>query len=1031
MSGLIALCIRHRLVLALLAVLTLLAGINAVRSAPLDVFPEFVPPQVTVQTESPGLSPDQVEVQVTTPLESLLSGAIGLESMRSESIAGLSVISLGFADGIDPLLARQGIAERLAGASALLPAAVALPQMSPLTSSTMDLLKIGLLSDQLDAYALRELADYSLKPRLLALPGVARVTVFGGDVRQLQIQLDPERMRAQAIGVPEVLAAARAALGQRGGGAIELASQRLQLAIRDTAVDPASLGATVITVRNGRPLLLRDVATVADGAALKAGDALIQGQPGVLLAISGQFGANTLDTTLALESAIAELQPQLDAAGVRVVSPLHRPANFIELALANLGRALLLGSLLILILLMLFLHNWRTVLISFVTIPLSLLAAVIVLSSFGVTLNTMTLGGFAVALGVLVDDAIIGIENIVRRLKLNAALAAPEPFLDVIRSASVEIRGPVFYATIVVLLVFAPVFAMGGVQGRLLAPLALAFALAVLASLLVALTVTPALCALLLRGHAEADPPRWLEWLSRRQQNSMDIAHRHLPLTISALLLAMAAAMLSLPHLGGEFFPTFREGHFVLQVSSRLPGTSIGDMLAAGRSISAEVLQLPYVQSIEQQVGRAQQGEDTWGTHRSEFHVELKADSGVDQMAAQAALRDILAGYPALQSEVLTFLGDRISETLTGETAQVVVNVVGPDLDQLDQLAGQIMGLAAKVPGVVDLRSSSQSGTPSLNLALIPQRLAQYGLRVADVQDSIASAYAGTVVGQIHVLDRPQDVVVTLPPSWRERPESIGQLMLTAVDGSLVPLARVAEITPADSRYSIDHDGGRRRVVVAFNVSGRPTAQAVDELRQILSEQLQLPPRTFIEFGGVAEAEQQGRRELWLYGTLALAAILMVVGMSFRRRVHVPLLLANLPFALLGAIAAIALSGVGLSIGALIGMVTVFGISARNAILLLAHYEHLVFEEGAIWSPDTAWRGARERLRPVLMTALVTALGLVPLALGIGRAGHEIEAPMAIAVLGGLVSSTLLTLMVLPALALRYSFRGAAKSQVA
>lgn len=1030
MNALIALSIRHRLLLVALSAMLLVYAVMTLPAVPLDVFPEFVAPQVTVQTEAPGLAPQQVEQRVTTPLESVLGGVPGLDSLRSESIAGLSVITLAFADGIDPVAARQGVAERLATVLGVLPAGVAPPQMSPLTSSTMDLLKVGLISDRLDPFALRELADFSLRPRLLAVPGVARVTVYGGAVRQLQVEIDPVRLRASGLALADVLVATRAALGQHGGGLIELPSQRLLLSIADPASDAEAIGLTVLAGRSGRPLLLRDVADIHDGAAVAFGDALIQGRRGVLLTMSGQFGANTLTTTRAVEAALAELLPALAAQGVQVIAPLHRPANFIELALRNLGQSLLLGSLLILALLLVFLRNWRTVLISFLTIPMSLLLALLVLDAFGASVNTLTLGGFAVALGVLVDDAIIDIENIVRRLKLNSGRDTPLPFLEVVRAASVEIRGSVLYATVVVLLVFVPVLAMSGVQGRLLAPLALAFALSVLASLLVALSVTPALCALLLRDHAEVGELRWQRWLTAHHHGAMRWVDRRLRTLLGVLALLLLLALLVLPHLGGEFFPMFREGHFVLQVSSRLPGTSIAQMLQVGRAISDDVMRLPYVASIEQQVGRAEQGEDTWGSHRSEFHVELKRDSDVDQVQAQEDLRRILAGYPGMQSEVLTFLGDRISETLTGETAQVVVNVVGPDLAQLDQLAAQVVRVAASVAGVVDLRSRAQTGTPALAVTLDTLRMGQHGVRASDALEAIATTYGGTVVGQVQRQDHRIEVVATLPTPWRERPELLAQVPLSGVDGSRTTLGQVAVIAPVEGRYSIDHDGGRRRVAVGFNVAGRSAAAVVAELQSRLARQVALPARTFLEMGGVAEAEAAARRELWLYGALSLVAITMVVGMAFRRRAHVPMLLLNLPFALLGGIVAMALTGVGVSIGSLIGLVTVFGISARNAILLLAHYEHLVCVEGEAWNAELAWRGASERLRPVLMTALATGLGLVPLALGVGRAGHEIEAPMAIVVLGGLLSSTALTLLVLPALAARWRFHVAAATDV-
>ncbi|MBI5506213.1 MAG: efflux RND transporter permease subunit [Deltaproteobacteria bacterium] len=1065
MRRILLLSLRHRVAVAVVATLALIYGVVVARRADLDVFPEFVAAQVTVQTEAPGLAPQQVEQLVTRPVETSLGGAAGLESIRSESIPGLSVVTVVFRDDVDVRVARQAVAESLTQVAASLPSGVAVPKLSPLTSSTMDLLKVGLISDSLDGFALRDLSDWTLKPRLLAVPGVARVNVFGGDVRQIQIRVDPERLEATGLSLGEVVAAARSATGVRGGGFVDLAAQRLLLSIDagapasppavapplpdvapplpdvapasppavapplpDVAPPPragagptgvAAIGETVIAAAGGVPVRLRDVAEVTEASAVKVGDAVIQGRPGVLLAISGQYGANTLETTRMVEEVLAELQPSLSAQGVTLVGALHRPATFIELALVDLGRALAIGALLIVVVLLLFLRDWRTALISFVTIPLSLLAAVAVLEARGVTLNTLTLGGFAVALGVLVDDAIIDVENILRRLHLNEAAPARRPFLEVVLEASLEIRSSVVYATLVVMLVFVPVLAMSGVQGRLLAPLAHAFVLAVLASLVVALVVTPALCALLLAPAAQRrEAPGWLVHLERPHRAVMSWVQRHLKLVAALLALELALSVAVLPRLGGEFFPVFREGHFVLQVSSKQPGTSLAEMARAGSAICRDVLALGYVASVEQQIGRAELGEDTWGSHRSEFHVELRRDAAIDQTRAQQDLRAILARYAGLQSEVLTFLGDRISETLTGETAQVVVSVVGSDLDGLDRAAAQVATLASAVPGVVDLRAQIQSGTPQISVHLDPARMALYGIRPADALDAVAAAYAGAVVGQVYDRDRVRDVVLALPPALRSRSEGIGALPLVGVDGTRVPLRTVATIAGETGRYAIVHEGGRRRSIVTFNVRGRPVGDVVAEVKTVVRGGLRLAPDTFVEFGGVAEAELATRRDLWIDSAIALALIALCLAAAFRRSRCTWLVFVNLPFALIGSVAAIALTGVGLSIGSLVGLVTVFGISARNAILLLAHYEHLVDVEGRPWGAQTAIDGATERLRPVLMTAVVTALGLVPLALGLGRPGHEIEAPMAIAVLGGLATSTLLTLGVLPALAL-------------
>jgi len=1020
MRKLVSLCVSHCGVVTALSALALLLGCWGAMHSPLDVFPEFVPSQVDIQTEAPGFAPEQVEELVTKRIESAVNGATGLSTLRSESIPGLSVVTITFADGVDVHVARQGISERLSEIGGTLPTGVGSPKLSPLVSSTMDLLEIGLQSDSVDAFALRDAADWVIKPRLLAVPGVAHVIVFGGDVRQIQILPDPDKLTSYQVTLSDVADAARAALALRGAGFIDLEAQRILLKSPTPKPDLQAIGEAVVGVRNGVPVLVRDVAVVQEAPALRSGDALIMGKPGVLLSLASQYGANTLTTTLAVEQALANLEPALKAQGITVYPALHRPANFIERALGDLQNSLIIAAALILAVLYLFLRDVRAALIAFTAIPLSLLAAVVVLDRMGQTLNTMTLGGFAVALGVLVDDAIVGIENILRRMRSNASAASPLPRMDVIRDASLEVRGPVIYATLVVIAVFLPELFTSSVQGHFVGPLALSFILAVTASLLVAMTATPALCALFFRDRAAHLESRWLTRLKQHQVAAVTWVDRHLKLVAALLAAAIAAAIAALPLLGGTFMPDFREGHFVMQVVSSIPGTSLQEMLGLGRRISADVLRLPYVATVGQQVGRAELGEDTWGPHQSEFHVELKADAAVDQASAQGDLRAILRKYPGIQSEVVTFLGDRISESLTGDTAQVAIKVFGDDLDTLDGIGDKIMSALAKENGLVDLQFKRQSGTPTLAIELQPQALAATGLRTQDVLESIQSAYTGATVGQTFLGTRTVDTVLLLPDALRHRPEQLAKLMISGPLGE-VPLSQVAHLSLGSDRYSIEHDGGQRRIAVTFNVSGRAVQAAVIEAQQRIARSVALPAGYFIEFTGAAAAENRTRSELVLYSTLALVLILMVLTVAFRRRANSWLVMVNLPFSLIGGVLAIAVTGIGISLGTLVGLVTVFGISARNAILQLAHYEHLVDIEAAPWNMQTVLRGANERLIPILMTAAVTALGLAPLAFSMTHPGQEIEGPMAVTVLGGLVSSTFLNLLVLPALAHRFS----------
>lgn len=1019
MRWLVSLCTRRFGTVSALTLLALALGAFSAMRAQLDVFPDFVPTQVEVQTEAPGFAPEQVEQLVTRPVETAINGASGLAMLRSESIPGLSVVTVTFDDGVDLHVARQGISERLSELGSTLPAGVGTPKLSPLVSSTMDLLKIGLVSDKVDAYALRDVADWIVKPRVLAVPGVAHAIVFGGDVREIQILPDPIKLASFSLTLTDVADAARAALALRGAGYIDIAAQRVLL--RSPIPQPRldKLGDAVIAVRNSTPLRLRDVATVRQGPALRSGDTLIMGRPGVLVSMASQYGANTLTTTRAVERALAELAPALKAQGITLYARLHRPANFIERALGNLERALAIAAALIVTVLYLFLRDVRAAVIAFTAIPLSLMAAILLLAHMGRTLNTMTLGGFAVALGVLVDDAIVGIENIMRRLRENRSAAQPRSRLDIVLEASLEVRGPVIYATAVVVAIFIPELLTSSVQGRFVGPLALAFILAVSASLLVAMTSTPALCALLLRPERLRPEARWLSRVKSWQRRAIErVAPRlGIALSIVAILVITGAALT--PFLGGTFMPDFREGHFVMQASSSIPGTSLDEMLRFGRRISSEILALPYVASVEQQVGRAEAGEDTWGPHRSELHIELKPDADVDQADAQEALRKILAGYPGIQGEVVTFLGDRIGESLSGETAQVAIKVFGNDLQSLDEAGNRIVAALEGVSGIADLQFKRQDNTPTLSIEPQEDRLAASGLKLQDVLDTVESAYSGAIVGQTFSGARTVSVVVRLPDELRRRVERLGHLPIGGPYGP-VPLSQVARLDLSADRYSIEHEGGQRRIAVTFNVEGRSLQSVVEEARRHISRSVRLPAGTFIEITGAAEAERRTRIELLAYSGAALALIVMILLVALHWPANGWLVMANLPFSLVGGVLAITVTGIGLSLGSLVGLVTVFGVSARNAILQLAHYEHLVEREAASWSLELVLRGANERLVPILMTAVVTALGLAPLAAGIHSPGQEIEAPMAITVLGGLLSSTLLNLVLLPALAYRH-----------
>lgn len=1027
LQAIVQFSLRFRGVVLTLACLVVGYGVWVAAHAKLDVFPDFVPPQVTVQTEAPGLAPEQVETLVTRPVENAINGLGAQESLRSETIQGLSVITVVFKEGTDVHLARQTLGEKLGEVASSLPARVKPPKMSPLYSSTMDVLKVGFISDKLTPMEQRTFADWTLKPRLLAVEGVAGATVFGGEVRQLQVQVHPEQLVARGLTITDVLNATRLSTGVRGGGYIETANQRIVLQPDGQLLTPEDIGnVTVITSASGAPVRLKDVATVAYGPEPKFGDALIMGRPGILITLKTQYGANTMDVTKGLEVALADMKPLMDRAGLQSYLKLHRPATFIENSLAHIRSSLLLGAGLVAVVLFVFLGHVRTALISLAAIPLSLLSAIIVMDHFGVSLNTITLGGLAIAIGEVVDDAIIDVENIVRRLRENATLAQPRPAIAVILSASLEVRSAVVYATFIVILVFLPVLTLSGLQGSFFAPLAKTYILAILASLVTALTVTPALTLVFFARHAEqTTAPRIQTALRGFYEKILRGIARYPWPVMGAVVLFVVIALSRLWSLGGTFLPEFREGHFVLAVSAA-PGTSLPEMKRIGAQISKMLLANPHVDTVEQQLGRAELGEDTWGPNKSEFHIELKPLSGAEEEGVQADIRKILESVPGIQFEILTFLADRIGESISGETAPVVVNLYGENLDDLDVKAADVAKVLETVPGAAEVEVKSPPGAPRIAIRLRPGALTAFGFRPGEVLEAIDVAYQGEVVAQIFRDNEVNDIAVKLDAASQQNPEDIGALLLSSPTGQRVPLRAVADIFRSDGRDSILHDGARRRQTITCNPT-RDVQSFVADARRILAEKVPLQQGVYLEFAGAAEAQKAATRELLLHAGIAAVGILLLLGVVLGHWRNLAVVLVNLPFALAGGVLAIWLTTVfgdpgegALNMGSLVGFVTLFGVTTRNAIMLISHAEHLVTQDGLPWNLATATRAASERLVPILMTATVTSLGLLPLALKSGEAGCEIEGPMALVILGGLATSTALNLLVLPTLALRF-----------
>ena len=1010
---------RPRLMVAA-AVLLLIYGGIVLGRAKLDVFPDFVPAQVEVQTDAPGLTAEQVEQLVTRPVEQAVNGSAGVASIRSESTAALSTITVNFAQGSDPFHDRQVVSDALNELDPL-PQGVTPPHVTPLTSSTMDLLKVGFTSDKLSPMQLRDLVDWTVKPQILQADGVARATAYGGQIRRIEVRVRPEALAARGLGLSDVLAAVTAATGVSGAGYIDTPQQRVLIESHGQAQSAADVAAAPLpSVDGAAPAKIGDIAEVVDGAGPADGDALIMGKPGVMLSISSQYGANTLDATHAVEKALDDMAPALKAQGVTVNAGLHRPANFIATALKGIGDDLAIGAVLIALVLFVFMRDVRTVLIAFVSIPLALLTAVIVLDRMGSTLNTMTLGGLAVALGVVVDDAVIGTENIVKRIRSAPHGATTR---DVILAASVEVRAPVIYATLMLALVLLPVLLLHGLQGSFFSPLAASFIIATLASLAVAVVTTPPLALLLLHRADLHGEPGFLRhtkhWHARVLTRA--IAAPGWALVAAAVAVAVTAAGFLL--FNSELLPSFRESHFVLDVAGP-PGTSLAVMKDYGAKISRDILAIDGVADIEQQIGRAKGGEDPFGTERTEFHVELKPHlAGHRQDEIQGAIHKVLDSYPGLKTEVLTFLGDRIGESLSGESAALVVGVYGADLDTLDAVANQVATVMKTVPGAVDVNVQTPPKTPVVRVDLNFAAMARYGIAPADALSVIGAAYQGAAAAKIFQETRTIDIAVTTPPDLKRDPETVGDLLIRSSTGTTVPLKAIAKVYLTETRTLVNHEGGRPRQAVTANPAPRDVAKVDKAVQAAVAARVKLPPGVFLEYSGTAQGAAEARKELLFNTALAVGGVIALLLLAFRSGRAVTLILGATPFALVGGVIAVALTGGSLSLGSLVGFVTLFGVAARNAILLVARLDQLTDEEGHEWSVETVLLGTRERVTPILMTALVTGLGVLPLAVSTGQPGREIQGPMAIVILGGLITSTIASLVLLPALAWRFGRR--------
>lgn len=1021
-DALIQASLRQRLFVLVFALVLTIAGLFTLHGLPVDVFPDLNRPTVTLMTEAEGMAPEEVEQRVSFPLETAFGGLPGVLRVRSVASAGLSIVYVEFDWGTDIYRNRQLVAERLGTVASQLPPRV-VPTIGPVASIMGQVMLVALQGEpgKADAMQVREAADWVVRPRLLTLPGVAQVIAIGGEVRQYRIVPDVRRMRDLGVTLAEIEAAARGFATNTSGGFVERGAREVMLRNITRTTSLEDLAALPVSVRSGTPVLLRQVADVGFAARPKRGDAGYGGEPAVILSVEKQPQVDTVRLTADVEQALAELGRSLPA-GVQVKSVLFRQADFIERSIGNVERVLVEAALAVLIVLFAFLLNVRTTAISLVAIPLSLLVSVLVFKALGVSINTMTLGGIAIAIGELVDDAIVDVENVLRRLRENRALVRPLPALQVVASASVEIRSSIVYATAIVVLVFLPLFALSGIEGRLFTPLGIAYVVSILASLLVAVTVTPVLCYLLLAGgSAPAVLERGDSALVRRLKawdwRALDWSFDRPRLVLSLTVVLVVAALATVPWFARSFLPQFNEGTLTINLLLD-PGTSLAESNRVGVLAERLLLQVPEVRQVGRRTGRAELDEHAEGVHSSEIEVDLDPSSR-SRAEVVADIRSRLAVLPAA-ANIGQPISHRLDHLLSGIRAEVAVKIFGDDLDTLNALASQVQARLSTVPGLVDLQTEKQVRVPQQRVRIVPQRAAAYGVAPAEVARVLQVMANGEVLSQVNDGVRRFDVVLRLADSDRTL-EGLRVLPVPTPSGP-VPLERLATLEDGDGPNQVGRESARRRIVVFANTSGRDTAAIIERVRAEL-DAVQMPGGYITVLEGQFQAQEAASRRIAILALVSLLLVYAVLYSRYRSAVLAGIVMANVPMAMVGGIVALWIAGGELSIASLVGFVTLAGIAARNGILKISHYINLALHEGEVFGRALVVRGSLERLTPVLMTALTAAVALSPLLVGAEEPGKEILHPVAVVIFGGLVSSTLLDTLVTPVMFLRWGRR--------
>ncbi len=1019
--------LQNRLVTLAAAVVLVIGGAYVASTTPVDVFPDLTAPTVTVLTEAHGMAPEEVETLVSFPIETAVNGAAGVRRVRSSSAQGISIVWVEFDWGTDIFRARQIVSEKLQLVQSQLPVGDSPPILAPITSIMGEIMLVGMTSDRHTAMDVRTAADWTVRKRLLAVPGVAQVVPIGGEVKQYQVLVQPERLQAYGVGLGDVVRAARAANAVASGGVFQESGNEVIIRGLGRVRALEDLGASTVTVRNGVPVFLRDVATVRLGPKPRFGVASVNTEPAVILSIQKQPDVNTLALTEQLDAELMAIQSVLPD-GMLINRGIFRQADFITLAVDNVIAALRDGAILVTIILFLFLWSVRTTAISILAIPLSLLVAVLAMRLTGATINTMTLGGMAIAIGALVDDAIIDVENTFRRLRENQQLpnAQRRAVFDIVFDAAEEVRRPIVSATIIITIVFVPLFFLSGVEGRMLRPLGFAYIVSILASLVVALTVTPVLCSYLL-PNAPVMNRKDESWLVRRLKSlyawQLGPILDHPKIVVATAAAAVIAALMLVPGLGRGFLPEFQEGTLTVSAVT-VPGTNIEESDGIGRLVEQRLLAHPAVVSTARRTGRAELDEHAQGVNAAEIDVQLDLTEH-DLNETMAELRETVTWVPGTNVTIGQPIGHRIDHMLSGTRAAIAVKIFGPELGELRRLAEAVRQAVEDVPGVADLAVEQQADVPQLRIIANRDVMAGYGMTAGHLADAIDVAFYGEVVSQVLEGQNVFDLVVRLDERYRVDAEQIGRTLIDTPAGSKVPLHYLADIRQERGPNTISREDVQRKIVVQSNVQGRDVGGVVDDFRERIVAAVTLPEGYYIEYGGQFESGQAALRTITILSILSLLSIFVVLFQEFRSATLAFLIMVNLPLALIGGIVATALSAGVLNVATLVGFITLFGIAVRNGILLVSHYQRLLGEGLAV--RQAVFQGSLERLNPILMTALTAALALIPLALGGGEPGKEIQAPMAIVVLGGLLTSTALNMVVVPALYVLHNRRFAVK----